>query len=804
MSFPTRIKEPVNLGCAQGLYLTHHLSLPSGNLSLHACFHKRKLYGDINVQFCKKKNASFLILGCAFICLNTGADISPISIHSKLLAGMHTKKESSLLLANNTVLTSDPVNFNGPASIVLSKDNHIAYVVNSNTNNISRCTVDDLGNFLSCEPAGGNNNINLQVPGSMSFNSSYSMAYITNRTHDAVSQCNVDKNGYLLSCKYVFDKTFDLPFDVAINGANTAAYVSNPSSDRQSIISHCPIDTKGNLQTCEDAGGGKLFASPAGLAISPDGKIIFITDLEKNAVFRCDLKTDGNFSGCKDTGGKGFTNPIRVKLNSTGTIAIVANFGDSSVTRCNIDSSGMFSNCKNSGADNGNMQSLYGLELNSSKTLAFLSDIDHNTVYRCRVDQSGNLSLCRLARQFITVDLNNKAVSVLNLHSDSTGDITLNNISGQKINALKVIIPDDKKSLFVDGSSCPINTAKELQPNASCKIHYNIPSLLSSGEFEIKILNDKDILEDIPASTSSLELKQNGASATSIHVYPSEKNGSISLKSNQNIDKLSLSFGGENKALSTAFKGSCLTNKELKADTPCTLTYNIPSSSPVENAYYDVESNGLPIYRIIIFVQKGSMLNMQNMSMHLYNTQTFTLTNMLDRPITHMEAISTNPKILSNISGNCGTSEAPVTLAPGQKCTLSAFLTDNRNPKDSVALKVQADQFLPLEQPIPTGTFKTKIIAVRNSGGYTLLAKYPSLQANGSITQLNTGYFPIDQQKNINTVIFDTPQSVPGFITSHPQIELHARSGKSRTLASLGRDIKCDKSILNVHCFYTD
>ncbi len=702
---------------------------------------------------------------------------------------------------------SEAYGYNQPTDIAISDKHNLAYVVNNSANSLLACPLDNKGDFFSCNVAGPGA-MAYKTPVSIVLNPTKPLLYITDRTHDAVSTCQLDSSGMVKTCKDDTDPKFDMTFGLALSPDNVL-YVSNISKDRPPSISKCVLDASGNPGPCSDALVNAPLGSPAGLTLSNDGKIMFIADLMKGKVFRCDVDSTKNLTNCSDTGGTGFTNPIRVKLSKKGDFAIVASFGKNVVMRCSVSADGHFSNCTDSQASSAKMKALYGLELNKDDTIGYLSDINDNTVYRCDMDSNGNFSGCRYSLFPFTISQNgiNAQLFAINAQPGGENDVTIKNTSGVNLNGLKFDIDDQYKSIITDKSTCPLGVNGKLAVGATCTLHYAVPLAQVQGTFNIKISNNGALLYSLPFSISKITMKQNGKSSGAAIMFQGDKNGQITLNSGSDINDLSMVFSG-NSALQNVFTGNCLSVTSLQKGGSCTLNYNLPIDAPPGSYFFLLKSKGVIVYSLNLTIKNGNALGVtgDRLKFYMYNEKIIPFTNLSNRDLKNVKIWSTNNDVLKILDVRCCSGNACPTadVSPGLACTVQFYLKDNRFLSTPIKIGFSADNMSTLFFPVAKSSFLQKEIVVSNRGAYALTYSNPMLDKTGHVVIQGHGSFPVDMDSSADAVIFNRPDLLPQGLFPITRLNFHFVGGKSPKLDSNGHNVTCNGTTLTGHCFYNN
>jgi len=212
--------------------------------------------------------------------------------------------------------------------------------------------------------------------------------FVANQGSGTLSSCQLGSEGRLLGGCSVAAAGFTTPEALTINPHNNMLYVTDSGA---STISRCPFDrTTGTVGACVDAGGSG-FDLPFGVAISPDGSILYASNGAVGpgaaSVSACDIDpTTGNLSGCVNNRSATFDLPSDMTINNTGTRAYVSNFTANTISVCNIIGTTVIRCDDSSGS---NFDGPEGIMLSPSGAYAYITNNTSNAVTRCAVDTTG-------------------------------------------------------------------------------------------------------------------------------------------------------------------------------------------------------------------------------------------------------------------------------------------------------------------------------------------------------------------------------------------------------------------------------
>jgi DNA-binding beta-propeller fold protein YncE len=247
--------------------------------------------------------------------------------------------------------------FSYPHGVALSHDRKLAYVTNTLSGTISKCSINlKTGMFASCVDAGASG---LAFPNGITIDKNGKYSYITNLTSNSVSVCKIDGNYGTLTCQDSGGEDFGFPPRITLNPDGSRAYISNDflkdGKDTFSV-SVCDVSSStGQLNNCQDAGGAD-FQTPSGMAFDPAGTHLYIANETGYSVSVCTIDAStGHFvpGSCQDTGATNLYFPDDIVLNSEGTHAYISNSArdysfPSSLEECTVNSSThLLGDCQN-------------------------------------------------------------------------------------------------------------------------------------------------------------------------------------------------------------------------------------------------------------------------------------------------------------------------------------------------------------------------------------------------------------------------------------------------------------------------
>ena len=217
--------------------------------------------------------------------------------------------------------------------------------------------------------------------------------YVVNQGDGSVSACQIDPVNRLFGSCAVVATGFSAPEALAMNSLGTMLYVTDTGTN---TISRCPVDNAtGTVGTCVDA-GGTGFTLPSGVAISPDGSVLYASNGGGvEAVTACNIDaTTGGLSGCAQHVIPGLVTAFDLTLNNAGNKLYIADFTNSTISVCRADATTV-DLCNNTSGNN--FDGPEGVTLSPSGEHLYVTNNTSNAVTRCVVDVvTGLLSACNV------------------------------------------------------------------------------------------------------------------------------------------------------------------------------------------------------------------------------------------------------------------------------------------------------------------------------------------------------------------------------------------------------------------------
>lgn len=336
---------------------------------------------------------------------NPGIDCSLISNGYCLFSVSDTKSRLISISGNpGSVNLSLCLNGAGPVScqnydVSVASASRLKYAYVSNDNNtVLLCPINLNGTLGDCINA-GNSGVPFDGPNLIALNAAGTLAYITTYPGNQVLICPINSDKTFGACidSGNTGEATPAPFGIILNQLGTKAYVVSSSTNSVLI---CPINASGTFGACinADATGvpGFLFDLPASIALNKAETKAYITNLDTDVVSICTLNTAGLFSGCVDSSGPGvgFNRPSGIALNNTQTSAYITNLGNQTITLCSINSDGSFGICIDSGNTGEAFDRPASIALNAESTRAYITNNGNSTVLLCPINANGTFGAC--------------------------------------------------------------------------------------------------------------------------------------------------------------------------------------------------------------------------------------------------------------------------------------------------------------------------------------------------------------------------------------------------------------------------
>ncbi len=223
---------------------------------------------------------------------------------------------------DNTVIATIPTGIT-PAGIAITPNNRYAYVANNNNYGIANgdsVSVLDLKKNLLKETI---NHESFNQPYTVTINKSGTRAYITNSNSTTISVINTATN-------HVIDTIdgFDGPSGMVITPDGARAYVNNyggpegVGSGNGTTVRIVDLNTNTIIGDPIEVG-----TAPAALAISPDGKFVYVINYENGEQYTGSMDVIDTTLNTSIAIIAGFSGPFGIAVTPNGKYAYITNFG---------------------------------------------------------------------------------------------------------------------------------------------------------------------------------------------------------------------------------------------------------------------------------------------------------------------------------------------------------------------------------------------------------------------------------------------------------------------------------------------
>lgn len=289
-----------------------------------------------------------------------------------------------------------------------------AYVANEGNNTVSICPVNSDASLGACSASNGGGTFSQPLGVSLSANGFAYVANLSGNSDGNVSICSVNSNdGSLESCTTSNGGTdptlsFLYPTATALNAANTFLYASNFGNDTFGIAI-CPMNNDGSLGPCTSSDGSGTVSLAQGIIVN--GDFLYVANVahvrgldDPSNISICPLNNDGSVGTCTISYGSGtFVVPFGLALNPEGSILYVSNFGNGStipfsVTDCPLNSDGTLGTCTT------NVSDTFDFSANTEAALfigsnhyAYVPNCGSNSISICPVNEDGSFGTCPAA-----------------------------------------------------------------------------------------------------------------------------------------------------------------------------------------------------------------------------------------------------------------------------------------------------------------------------------------------------------------------------------------------------------------------
>jgi len=291
------------------------------------------------------------------------------------------------------IVCSVPIESNRVSVHTLTSVTYSAYIANAGSNTISICPVNNDGSFGICTTSNGNGTF--VRPQGVVINPAGTFAYIANGAN-TISICPINNDGSFGTCiASTASGTLSQPTGVALATltAGSFLYASNYPTH---LLSICPINNDGSLGVCTTTTGNGTFDFVQAVAVNPANTFAYIANGDTVSI--CPINNDGSLGFCTTSTGNGTFSTEGISFNSSGTFAYMGNVSNiasipSTVSICPINNDGSLGFCTTS-TGNGTFVSNFsfqdGLYMLSLNNFGYIPNNNNNTVSICPMSKDGS------------------------------------------------------------------------------------------------------------------------------------------------------------------------------------------------------------------------------------------------------------------------------------------------------------------------------------------------------------------------------------------------------------------------------
>ena len=215
------------------------------------------------------------------------------------------------------------------------------YISDSNANTLDTCPINADGSLGACVVDQTVSSVE-----TLALNPSSTILYSTGLVN-GVDYCPINSDGSIGTCATTGSGPNSFTEGIAINAANTFAYITYPIPGDVYL---CPINPNGSFGTCVSGATG--FHAPTQVAINAAKEVLYVTNANNNTISVCTINsTDGTLSNCVSANATGLSTPTGITVNSAGTMAYIASSVSGTITLCNVANDGTFSSCSTTGSN---------------------------------------------------------------------------------------------------------------------------------------------------------------------------------------------------------------------------------------------------------------------------------------------------------------------------------------------------------------------------------------------------------------------------------------------------------------------
>ena len=319
----------------------------NGNLSAMCTYNAREYYSQVLIR--DVKNTSCINRNGYLYCDYIDPDEQYLYTTAAYLTNRCKLKDKSIYDCINVLA------LNGAQGLSIFDYDYVrsrySYTVSGSDNAIVKCLVDTNGNFNNCITFKFSDIKSPTSVKSLRLNQNgNSYAYITNSETSMVTKCSIDNsNGSLSNCVNSGATNLKQPKDIVFNNSGTFAYIVNFGANTVDV---CNVDrSNGNLSGCTNTKATTLD-DPMKLVFNNSGTYAYITNYSmkgpnSNKVTRCTVgDKDGKFSQCSTQNIKGLSFLTGISLDKSGRYAYISSAFDRKIAICMILDNGKFEdNC---------------------------------------------------------------------------------------------------------------------------------------------------------------------------------------------------------------------------------------------------------------------------------------------------------------------------------------------------------------------------------------------------------------------------------------------------------------------------
>ena len=294
------------------------ISGPSTHYTFNVCINGQPPYA------CEKFDIRFAYITNRGITVNDNTGQSQLSV-CPIVNGVFTPC---------TAQTLD--SFTDPSGILLNASGTTAYIINTSSDTLSQCTLNN-GSVVSCDTISGI----LHNSTSHAFGPTGSL-YVTNNVLNTVTICTVDTStGEIMTDDCTPSETlFFGPTGIAVPKLGATAYIVNSTTHTVSV---CSLLSHGLIDTCTDVNPNTTFSTPSAIAVDEGNARAYILNTGNNTVSVC-IIANRTLASCRAYSDETLDNPVGIVLNRAGTMAYLTNANTNAISECPVGD-GVFGPC---------------------------------------------------------------------------------------------------------------------------------------------------------------------------------------------------------------------------------------------------------------------------------------------------------------------------------------------------------------------------------------------------------------------------------------------------------------------------